>query len=108
MLESLEISPHSYNELIQDKRCKNIQVRKKKPSSLNCIRITGRQKNGTRDSLVAQWLRLCALNAGVLGSIPSQGTGIPPHSEAKKFKKNNLKRNETRLLSIPYIIIYSK
>ena len=30
-LESLDISPHSYNELIQDKRCKNIEARGKKP-----------------------------------------------------------------------------
>ena len=27
-----------------------------------------------RTFLVVQWLRLCAFNAGVLGSIPGQGT----------------------------------
>ena len=31
-----------------------------------------RQKLGT--SLVVQWVRLCVPNAGVLGSIPGQGT----------------------------------
>ena len=32
------------------------------------------QTDIARTSLVAQWLRLCAPNAGSLGSIPGQGT----------------------------------
>ena len=36
-----------------------------------------------RDSLVVQWLRLCAPNAGSLGSIPSQGTRPHMHATTK-------------------------
>ena len=32
-------------------------------------------------SLVVQWLRLCAPNAGGTGSIPGQGTEIPHAAE---------------------------
>ena len=32
------------------------------------------EKHCTGTSLVVQWLRLCALNAGDSGSIPGQGT----------------------------------
>ena len=31
-------------------------------------------RNNRGTSLVGQWLRLCALNAGGLGSVPGQGT----------------------------------
>ena len=34
-------------------------------------------------SLVAQWLRLCAPNAGDLGSIPGQGTRLHLHATTK-------------------------
>ena len=47
-------------------------------------------------SLVAQWLRLCAPNAGDLGSIPGQGTIIPhvaQHGQKKIFKKKKRKEN---------------
>ena len=33
--------------------------------------------------LVVQWLRLCAPNAGVLGSIPGQGTRSHMHAATK-------------------------
>ena len=42
-------------------------------------------------SLVVQWLRLCAPNAGGTGSIPGQGTKIPHatrHSPKEKKKKS--------------------
>ena len=41
----------------------------------------------TETSLVAQWLRLCASTAGVMGSIPGGGTKIPhavSHSQNTK------------------------
>ena len=38
------------------------------------LKILFFQKYNERTSLVIQWLRLCASNAGVLGSIPGQGT----------------------------------
>ena len=34
-------------------------------------------------SLVVQWLRLCASNAGGAGSIPGQGAKIPPAAGPK-------------------------
>ena len=37
-------------------------------------------------SLVVQWLRLHASNAGGMGSIPGQGTKIPHASRPKKKK----------------------
>ena len=37
-------------------------------------------------SLVVQWLRLCASNAGGVGSIPGQGAKIPYASWPKKPK----------------------
>ena len=39
-------------------------------------------------SLAVQWLRLCASNAGGMGSIPSQGTKIPHAAQQKKKKKH--------------------
>ena len=45
----------------------------------------------TGTSLVVQWLRLCAPNAGGLGTIPGQGTGSHMqqlrHSAAKEMNK---------------------
>ena len=38
-------------------------------------------------SLVVQWLRLCAPNAGGLGSIPGGGTKIP-HTTTKPARHN--------------------
>ena len=35
-------------------------------------------------SLVVQWLRLCASNAGGTGSIPGHGTKTPPPPQKKK------------------------
>ena len=40
-----------------------------------------------RTSLVVQWLRLCASNAGYAGLIPGQGTKIPHAVWQKKKKK---------------------
>ena len=39
-----------------------------------------KKKKNTGTSLVVQWLRLHAFNAGDTGSIPGQGTKIP-HAE---------------------------
>ena len=36
------------------------------------VALNNNVKGGT--SLVVQWLRLCTPNAGVMGSIPGQGT----------------------------------
>ena len=38
------------------------------------VSIRFQQESTFRDFLVAQWLRLCAPDAGGLGSIPGQGT----------------------------------
>ena len=48
------------------------QTKKDKYSMISLI--CGILKNDTGTSLVAQWIRLCAPNAGGLGSIPGQGT----------------------------------
>ena len=48
-------------------------------------------------SLVAQWLRLCASNAGGVGSIPGQGTKTPhatKHDQKTRTKKK--KKQETQ------------
>ena len=37
-------------------------------------------------SLVVQWVRLCAPNAGGLGSIPGWGTRSHMHAEAKSSR----------------------
>ena len=54
IVESSEISPHIYSQLIFEK----------------CIKNTG-------NSLAVQWLGLCALTAAGQGSIPGWGTKIP-------------------------------
>ena len=41
----------------------------------NLIRLLSYKKRNRETSLVVQWLRLRAPNAGPLGSIPGQGTG---------------------------------
>ena len=65
----------------------------------SCKQIYQQQKPVPGISLVVQWLRLCVPNAGVLGSIPGQGTRshmlklkIPP-KKTNKQKKNKQKRN---------------
>ena len=45
-------------------------------------------------SLVVQWLRLCASNAGDMGSIPGQGTKIPHACRARKKKKKTNQKTE--------------
>ena len=49
-----------------------------------------KEKNGT--SLVVQWLRLCASNAGGMGSIPGWGSSachvVWPKKKKKKKEKN--------------------
>ena len=49
-------------------------------------------------SLVVQWLRLCASNAGDMGSIPGQGTKIPHACRARKKKKKDKPKNRIMLL----------
>ena len=53
------------------------------------------QKTLSGTSLVVQWLRLYASNAGGMGKIPSWGTKIPTchaalHAPPKKKKKKNV------------------
>ena len=51
------------------------------------VLIKGRQKTYIGTSLVVQWLRLCASNAGGMALIPGQGTKIlyMPHGMAKNI-----------------------
>ena len=51
------------------------------------VLIKGRQETSIGTSLVVQWLRLCASNAGGMALIPGQGTKIPhmPHGMAKNI-----------------------
>ena len=44
---------------------------------------TNKNEGGGGTSLVAQWLRLCALNAGGPGSIPRPGTRSRTHAATK-------------------------
>ena len=53
-----------------------------------------------RTSLVVEWIRLCAPNAGGLRSIPGQGTDIP-HTKTTEPKS----RNEDPLQTNKYIKI---
>ena len=43
------------------------------------------KKTSPGTSLVAQWLRLCASNAGGPGSIPGQGTRSHMHAAIKNL-----------------------
>ena len=52
---------------------------------------TGKPTPGT--SLVGQWLRICASNAGGWGSIPGWGTKIPLRY-LKFRKKQNIKQKQ--------------
>ena len=45
--------------------------------------MTEKKTLGT--SLVVQWLRLLAPNAGGMGPIPGQGTKIPQATQSKNF-----------------------
>jgi len=63
----------------------------------SCKQIYQQQKPVPGISLVVQWLRLCVPNAGVLGSIPGQGTRshmlklkIPPKKTNKQKKNKQL------------------
>ena len=51
-------------------------------------------------SLVVQWLRLCAPNAGDMGSIPGQGTKIPHACRARKKKKRQTKKQNYAALQL--------
>ena len=53
----------------------------------NCESQTTTQKNAEGNSLVVQWLRLCAFTAKGLGSIPGWGTKIPHAVEPGREKK---------------------
>ena len=46
-------------------------------------------------SLAVQWLRLCAPNAGDMGSIPGRGTQIPHVTKHRKNNNSNLKKKKT-------------
>ena len=43
------------------------------------------KKQATGTSLVVQWIRLCAPNAGGQGSIPGQGTRSQMHAANKSL-----------------------
>ena len=59
--------------------------------------------SGLQTSLVAQWLRLHAPNAGVIGSIHGQGTKTP-HAIHMVWK--NKTKHTTRLVSFFFLIIF--
>ena len=64
-----------------------------------------------RTSLAAQWLRLCAPNAGGTGSVPGQGAKIPACHMAKKEKNDNnkvrrLKKKKKNVYVFTLCIIY--
>ena len=46
--------------------------------------VPGVHQNGRRGlNLAVQWLRLCAFNAGAVGSIPGRRTKIPHTTQPK-------------------------
>ena len=49
-------------------------------------------------SLVVQWLRLHGPNAGGTGSIPGQGTNIPPACQVAWLKQTN-KNKQSKTMS---------
>ena len=64
------------------------------------LQVTKMKKNiisGT--SLVVQWLRLCAPNAGGMGSIPGLGTKIPHAVWCSQKKEKKIFLNITFLRS---------
>ena len=64
-----------------------------------------------RNSLVVQWLGLCAFTAEGLGSIPGQGTKIPQatwHSQRIK-KKNRRYVQQLKLWTLrPLTVLYKR
>ena len=62
-----------------------------KPASLQWI-----LKSQMGTSLVAQWMRLCAPNAGDLGSIPGQGTGSHMHAATNPWALDRFIRRGDR------------
>ena len=52
----------------------------------------------TGTSLVFQWLKLCASNAGGVGLIPGQGTKIP-HASWQKKNKNKKTQNRSNIVT---------
>ena len=95
--------------MIFDKGAKTIQWRKKVFSTINAgttrnIRAKKRSWNSTshhiqnltpnRTSLAVRWLRLCASNAGVTGSIPGQRTKISYASQRGQKKKKKFKTDQ--------------
>ena len=49
------------------------------------------KKNKRGNPLVVQGLRLCSFTAEHLGSIPGQGTKIPPNAQYRQEKKKKKK-----------------
>ena len=65
------------------------------------LKILFFQKYNKRTSLVIQWLRFCASNAGIPGLIPGQGTRfhmLQLRTTAAKLKKNNNKHLRASLV----------
>ena len=76
-MQSPEINPCTYGQLIYDKGGKSIQCR----------------KDSLGNSLVIQWLGLCTLTAEGPGSIPARGTKITQalwHGQKKEKKGESL------------------
>ena len=58
-------------------------------------------KNIRGTSLAVQWLRLCASNAGGVGSIPGAGTKIPHALRPKKEKRKKPELKLETSIAIP-------
>ena len=66
------------------KRIKNIHPQRHLYMNVHSSKIHTSAKVETGTSLVAQWLRPCAPNAGGQGSIPGQGTRSHMHAATKE------------------------
>ena len=53
---------------------------------IHTYKVKRKQRKG--NSLVVQWLGLCAFTAGALGLIPGRRTKIPQAAQPKKKKRN--------------------
>ena len=73
-----------WQDIFKVLKWKHLQLRILYPARLS-FRIEGEIKNFSGTSLVAQWLRLCAPNAGGLGSIAGQGTRSHLHATTKSL-----------------------
>ena len=57
-------------------------LKSERTNNVGIMLTTVKTLNYSGTSLVVQWLRLCASNAGGMGLILGQGTKIPPYHAA--------------------------